>query len=144
MMLVGRSWAPEGSSRKALALAALLLVAGLAHFAVPRTYERIVPRLVGDPAFWVRWSGVAEIVCAGLLLDRRTRRLGALATIGVLVAGFPANVKMALDGGIPGEPFPLGSAVVAWARLPLQIPLVVWAWRVAEGVRNIAGCAVAR
>ncbi len=140
MMLVGKSWAPEGSSRTALGLAAFMFAAGMAHFAFPRAYQRIVPRLVGDPAFWVRWSGVAEIVCAGLLLDRRTRRLGALATIGVLVAVFPANVKMALDGGIPGEPFPMGSAVVAWTRLPIQVPLVVWAWRVANGVRNRRMC----
>ena len=144
MMLMGKPWAPEGSPGKALALAAFMFAAGIAHFAFPRAYQRIVPRLMGDPAFWVRWSGVAEMVCAGLLLDRRTRRFGALATIGVLVTVFPANVKMALDGGIPGEPFPLGSAVVAWARLPLQVPLVVWAWRVAERARNIAGCAAAR
>jgi uncharacterized membrane protein len=108
-----------------------MFVAGVAHFAVPKSYERIVPRVVGDPAFWVRWSGVAEIVCAGLLAVRRTRRAGALATVGVLLAVFPANVRMALDGGIPGRPFPLGSAAAAWARLPLQAPLVMWAWRVA-------------
>ncbi|MCA1679860.1 MAG: hypothetical protein LC777_13370 [Actinobacteria bacterium] len=109
-----------------------MLVAGLAHFAFPRVYERIVPRIVGDPAFWVRSSGVAEIMCAGLLIDRRTRRIGALVTIGVLLAVLPANVKMALDGGVPGAAFPLGSPVVAWIRLPLQLPLIVWAWRVAR------------
>lgn len=119
------------SRRSAIALALFMLVAGLAHFVVPRTYERIVPRIVGDPAFWVRWTGVAEIVVAGLLVDRRTRRVGALATLVLLVAVFPANIKMALDGGIPGQSFPLGSPVVAWARLPLQIPLLIWAWRVA-------------
>ena len=113
-----------------------MLLAGFAHFAFPRAYQRIVPRLVGHPAFWVRWSGVAEIACAGLLIDRRTRRAGALATIGVLLAVFPANVKMALDGGIPGQPFPLGSPVVAWARLPLQVPMVIWAWRVAAAAGN--------
>ncbi|MFP5320103.1 MAG: hypothetical protein ACLGI2_17645 [Acidimicrobiia bacterium] len=114
-----------------MALAAVMLVAGLAHFAFPGPYQRIVPGRMGSPAFWVRWSGVAEIVCAGLLLNRRTRRIGALATTVVLVAVFPANVKMALDGGISGEPFPLGSPTVAWARLPLQVPLVLWARRVA-------------
>lgn len=124
------------SSRAALGLAAFLLAAGSAHFAAPQNYERIVPRLLGDPAFWVRSSGVAEIGCAVLLVNRRTRRLGALATIAVLLAVFPANVKMALEGGIPGQPFPFGSPVVAWARLPLQIPLVVWAWRVAAASRR--------
>ena len=115
-----------------------MLVAGLAHFAFPATYQRIVPRVVGNPAFWVRGSGVAEIMCAGLLVHKRTRRLGALLTIGVLLAVCPANVKMALDGGIPGEAFPLGSPVVAWTRLPLQIPLVMWAWWVARQ-RQIRG-----
>lgn len=116
-----------------------MLVAGLGHFAFARTYQRIVPRLLGDPAFWVRWSGVAEVACAGLLVDRRTRRVGAWATIGVLLAVFPANVKMALDGGIPGQPFPLSSPVAAWARLPLQLPLIIWAWRVGCAGRRHAG-----
>ncbi len=58
--------------------------------------------------------------------------MGAWLSMGLLVVVFPANVKMALDGGIEGYGFPLGSPVVAWLRLPLQIPLVVWAWRVAS------------
>jgi uncharacterized membrane protein len=115
-----------------VALAIFLAGAGVAHFVIPRSYQRIVPGLLGDPAFWVRWSGVAEIACAALVAHPRTRRLGASLAVVLFVAVFPANVKMALDGGIPGQPFPLGSPAVAWARLPLQIPLMVWAWRVAK------------
>jgi len=121
------------SSGTALALAGFLLAAGLAHFAFPQPYQRIVPRLLDDPALWVRLSGVAEIGCAALVAHRRTRRLGAHAAIVLFVVVFPANVQMALDGGIPGKPFPWGSPVVAWLRLPLQVPLVLWAWRVASG-----------
>ena len=110
--------------RSAVSLAALLAVAGAAHFVIPRPYERIVPEVFGDPAFWVRWSGVAEIACAGLVVHPRTRRVGALAAAGLFIAVFPANVKMALDGGVP--------AGLAWARLPLQVPLVLWAYRVAR------------
>ena len=117
------SMAEPRSSASALSLAALLAVAGAAHFVIPRSYARIVPRALGDPAFWVRWSGVAEIVCAGLVAHPRTRRVGAWVAAGLFVAVFPANVKMALDGGGPGG--------LAWARLPLQIPLVLWAYRVA-------------
>ena len=124
------------SSRPALGLAAFLLVAGLAHFVVPRAYERIVPRLLADPAFWVRWSGVAELGCAALVGAPRTRRFGAYLTAAIFVAVFPANVQMALDGGVPGQPFPWGSPVVAWLRLPLQAPLIVWAWRVARAQEN--------
>ncbi|HJV09128.1 MAG TPA: hypothetical protein VJ653_05585 [Acidimicrobiales bacterium] len=110
--------------RIALPLAGFLLVAGAAHFVIPRSYERIVPRLFADPAFWVRWSGVAELACAALVAYPRTRRLGAGAAAGVFVVVFPANVQMALDGGVPYG--------LAWARLPLQVPLVWWALRVAR------------
>lgn len=112
------------SPASALSLAALLAVAGAAHFVVPGPYERTVPEFFGDPAFWVRWSGVAELASAGLVAHPRTRRAGALAAAGVFVAVFPANVQMALDGGLPGG--------LAWARLPLQVPLVWWALRVAS------------
>jgi uncharacterized membrane protein len=118
-------------SHRPLALAGFLLVAGLAHFVVPRSYQRIVPRVFGDPAFWVRWSGVAEIGCAALVAYPRSRRVGGWMALVLFVAVFPANVQMALDGGIAGAGFPLGSSAVAWARLPLQVPLVVWARRVA-------------
>ena len=107
----------------AVSLAAVLAVAGAAHFVIPRAYERIVPQALGDPAFWVRWSGMAEIACAGLVAHPRTRRVGALVAAGVFIVVFPANVKMALDGGVP--------AGLAWVRLPLQVPLVWWALRVA-------------
>ena len=109
--------------RRALSLAALLLASGAVHFVVPRPYERIVPGVFDDPAFWVRWSGVAEIACAGLVAHPRTRRLGAWAAVGLFVIVFPANVKMAVDGGVPYG--------LAWARLPLQVPLIWWALRVA-------------
>ncbi len=119
------------SPATALSLAGFLLIAGLAHFVVPRSYQRIVPRLLADPAFWVRWSGVAEIGCAALVAYPATRRLGGWVALALFVGVFPANVQMALDGGIAGAGFPFGSPVVAWARLPFQIPLIVWARRVA-------------
>lgn len=120
------------SGRSAVPLAAFLLVAGVAHFVIPRSYQRIVPRLLGDPAFWVRWSGVAEIACAALVALPRTRRPAAYAALALFVVVFPANVQMAVDGGLAGSSSPLGSAAVAWARLPLQVPLIWWAWRVAR------------
>ena len=116
----------------ALALAVLMLGAGLSHFVFPGPYQKIVPRVLGHAAFWVRWSGIAEVACSGLLVVRRTRRVGALATAVLLLALFPANVKMALDGGLPGHRFPLSSPLAAWARLPLQVPLVVCALRIAQ------------
>jgi uncharacterized membrane protein len=116
-------------SRLSLAgLTALIGGSGVLHFVVPRSYQRIVPAPLAE---WrggvVALSGVAEIICALLLLTPRTRRLGAWATVALLVAVFPANVQMALDGGYPDAPLPANSAVGAWLRLPLQVPLVWWA-----------------
>ena len=106
-----------------------MLVAGAAHFVVPSAYDRLIPRFLGPPRPWIYGSGLAQIVGGALLAARRTRRAGALWTAAVLVLIFPGNVKMALDGGIPGASGPLTGPVAAWARLPLQVPLVWWAWR---------------
>ncbi len=109
-------------------LAALVGGSGVLHLAVPRPYRRIVPAPL---ASWrnqlVAVSGVAEIGCALALLVPRTRRVGADATALLLVAVFPANVQMALDGGVAGAGFPASSAMLAWLRLPLQVPLIWWA-----------------
>ena len=108
-----------------------MTTAGVLHFVIPSSYQRMVPRAVGSPRALVLVSGVAEIGVGVLLVSPRTRAAGGWITAALLVALFPANVQMALDGGVPGQGFPLGSPVVAWARLPLQVPLVVWAWRIA-------------
>ena len=114
-------------------LAALVAGSGLAHFAAPELYERIVPRPLGHARFLVQASGVAEVAGGLLLALPRTRRLGGWVVAAVLVAVFPANVQMALDGGLAGSRSVLGSAAVAWLRLPLQVPLVWWAAREGAG-----------
>ena len=111
-----------------LALAALMVAAGLLHFVIPRSYQRIVPRFLGHAALLVAASGIVEMLSGGLIAVPRTRRAGAALAFAVLVLVWPANVQMALDGGLPDRV----STTVAWIRVPLQIPLLVWAWRVAR------------
>ena len=106
--------------------------AGALHFVVPRSYQRIVPRFLGHAPLLVAVTGVIEIGAGVLLAVPATRRLGAWLSVALLVVVWPANVQMALDGGIPGAGFPTGSPVVAWLRVPLQAPLVVWALRQAR------------
>ena len=119
--------APRRISR--LALATLLLGTGALHFLGTSSYEAIVPPALGrgHARALVLGSGAAEIAAGALLAFHRTRRLGAGLAAGLFVVVFPANVQMAVDGGIAGAGFPLGSPVVAWLRLPLQAPLVWWA-----------------
>jgi uncharacterized membrane protein len=110
--------------------------AGTTHFLAPAPYERIVPRWAGDTRRVVVVSGAAEIACGALLSSRRTGRLGACLTAALLVAVFPANVQMALDAGTERQAVPdmpvRRFRMVAVARLPLQLPLIGWAVRVAR------------
>ena len=110
-------------------LAALLAGSGLLHLIFPAPYRRIVP---GSLAFGrtheiVLITGLLELACAVAILGRRTRRAGALATMALFVAVFPANLKMAVEAGLPERGWPRVAVLAAWLRLPLQVPLILWA-----------------
>lgn len=117
----------SAAATSAHALAGLLAVAGLTHMAYPKPYDRIVPRVLPGPArWWTYGSGVAELAVAAAVAHPRTRRTAATAAAGLFVAVFPANVKMARDWRDHGAT----ARRVAYARLPLQAPLVAWALQV--------------
>jgi uncharacterized membrane protein len=98
------------------------------HFARPRVFDSIVPRsLPGGQRTWTYASGVAELLVAAAITHPGTRRRGALAAAGLFAAVFPANVKMAWDW----RRRPAAYQAVAYARLPMQAPLIWWALRVA-------------
>ncbi|KOU55902.1 membrane protein [Streptomyces sp. MMG1533] len=110
-------------------LAGLLAAAGVAHFATPRSFDATIPRsLPGTPRTWTYASGAAELALAAGIAAPRTRRAAALATAAFFVGVFPANVKMAVDWR--HRPAPLKAAAIG--RLPLQVPLVLWARSVAQ------------
>ncbi|MET9627321.1 hypothetical protein ABZX92_07640 [Lentzea sp. NPDC006480] len=116
-------------ARSAMALAALLGLAGVTHFTRPKNYDAIVPRsLPGTPRQWTYVSGVAELALATAVAVPRTRKLGGVLAAAFFVAVFPANVKMALDFRTKSPK----ARALAYGRLPLQIPLVAWAWKVAK------------
>jgi uncharacterized membrane protein len=69
-------------------------------------------------------SGVVELLCALGLLQRWP--WAPMLTVLTLLAVWPANIWYAFDQ--------LGSdntalVIAAWVRLPLQIPLLWWAWK---------------
>jgi uncharacterized membrane protein len=115
--------------RDAAGLAALLGGMGVLHFVAPKPFDAIVPRsLPGSPRTWTYLSGVAELAVAAAVAHPRTRRAGGLAAAALFIAVFPANVKMAADWR-HGSPV---QRAIAFGRLPLQAPLIAWAWRVAR------------
>ena len=105
-------------------LAVVLGGAGLLHLAWPEAFDGLIPSFLPNPRAWTYASGVAELACAAALVVPRTRRRGGLASAALFVAVFPGNLWMAIE---PGE-VPRWIALV---RLPLQIPLVLWALQVA-------------
>jgi uncharacterized membrane protein len=115
--------------KQALGLAGLLATSGVLHFAAPEPFDTIVPRtLPGSPRTWTYLSGVAELAVAAAVAHPRTRRLGGLAAAALFVAVFPANVKMAVDWRHASP----ARRAIAYGRLPLQLPLIAWARRVAR------------
>ena len=114
-------------------LCGLLAGVGTLHLVHPEPFADLVPERLGDPRVWIYASGVAELAGAALVASPRTRRFGGWWTAVLLAAVFPGNVKAALDGGMSGAPWPLDSPAAAWARLPFQVPLVLWALRHARG-----------
>jgi uncharacterized membrane protein len=115
------------SPAPAYRLAALLLGSGVAHFAMPKPYDTIVPlELPGSQRFYTYASGVAEFASGALLLSPRTRRIGALAAIAVFVGVFPANINLVRLW----REKPLAMRLGAIARLPLQIPMITAALKV--------------
>jgi len=124
--------APPAGERLARGMALGLVAIGVLHFVVPSAFERIVPRVLGHARGLVLLSGVAEIASGVLIAVPRTRRTGALLAAATIVAVYPANWQMALDAGFPPrDAFSWG----AWLRLPLQVPMVWLALKVAQRAR---------
>ena len=110
-------------------LAAFFALSGTLHFAIPRSYEAIVPR--GIPAKEaVAISGVAEIAGGLMVLHPASRRLGRWWLLALLLAVFPANVHMAVNpeqvDGLDLDRLPRWAL---WVRLPLQPLAMLWVWR---------------
>jgi uncharacterized membrane protein len=119
---------------------------GLLHLVRPGVYTPIVPDLLPAHRLLVIVSGVAELACAVGLVWRRTRRLAGWASIALLVAIFPANVTMAVHAGRSWWEHDGGGWYFAGtvARLPLQLPLIWWAWRLTVEASAPGGSGSAR
>ena len=107
-------------------LGALLGGSGVLHLVRPRTYEWLVPPELGSARSWVTATGVAELGTAALLAAPATRRAGGWAAAGLLTSFMPAHLHTFRV--IPKKPLPMAVALI---RLPLQVPLVLAALRVA-------------
>ncbi|SCX04844.1 DoxX family protein [Candidatus Aquiluna sp. UB-MaderosW2red] len=97
---------------------------GILHLLNPNAFLGLLPSWAPEPLLLVYASGVAELLAAlGLILRLKW---APIFTALVLSAVWPANLWFAIDTTASGD---LLATIIAWARLPLQIPLIIWALR---------------
>jgi len=106
------------------------VVAGINHFRSPLSYVAIMPPYIPWPLVMIYISGVAEILGGiGVLVPDgfvfpRTRAFAAWGLVLMLIAVLPVHINMCLHP----EQFPGVPLWAIWLRLPLQLPLILWAW----------------
>ena len=106
------------------------LAAGDNHLIHPLTYLAVMPLYIPAPAAMIAISGAAEIFGGvGLLIPNgfvffRTRAAAAWGIVALLIAVSPVHINMCLHP----EQFPAVPVWAIWLRLPLQLPLIGWAW----------------
>ena len=110
---------------------AVLGAMGVLHFAQPRPFDGLVPpELPGSARMWTYGSGVVELAVAGLLAAPGTRALGGAAAPALFIGVFPGNLHMVRAWrNKPVWPY----QVLAWGRLPLQVPMIIAADRIRRG-----------
>lgn len=105
--------------------AALYIGAGANHFRIPKFYSRMIPPYWGYPNFFNLFSGALEIIFGTMVLYQPLRSIGAIGVIALLVLFLTVHVYMLQAREEKFSTIPLWGL---WLRLPLQIPLIYWAY----------------
>lgn len=94
------------------------------HFVNPGFFDEIVPPWAPGSARAATYaSGVAEILVGLGIMFARTRRVALWSAAALFVAVYPANLYMAWEW----RDRELSERLIAYGRLPLQIPMIWWA-----------------
>ena len=104
-------------------LGVFMFLAGITRFANPVFFDDIVPPwLPPSERFWTYISGLAEIAIGVAVLMPKYRKIGALASVALFIAVYPANIFMVWDWRDRSA----AEQVVSWVRLPFQF-VFIWA-----------------
>ena len=125
--------APRVSISIAL-IALLFATSGVLHLVKPQPFVSIMPPWLPGALALVMISGVCEIAGAAGILVPFTRVAAGWGLIALLFAVFPANVQMLLNAR-SAHVSALWMAGL-WARLPLQVLLIIWVYR--SAIRRLA------
>ena len=123
--LTARTWTTRRRAR--FALAAGMVVAGVAHLFAPTPFVQHLPPWVPERILIVYASGLVEIgLGLGLAFGGQFVPLAGVALALYLVAVFPGNLYVAVAGvDVDGQP----GGIYPWFRLLLQpvfVMLAIW------------------
>ena len=107
-----------------LVMAAFYVFAGVNHFRDPAFYLSLMPPYLPWHGAAVLWSGVAEILLGVGVLVPAIRKVSCWGIIALLIAFLPVHVYMLANA----ELFPEAPVAALWARFPIQVLFVLWAW----------------
>ena len=97
------------------------VASGAVHLLRPQVYEPLMPAWVPAHREVILASGVAELACAAGMALPATRRVAGWASVALLLGIWPGNLQMALDSNRSSS---AAFKVVAWGRMPLQVPMI--------------------
>ena len=109
-----------------LVMSFLYVFIGAKHFTEPQYFVNITPPQVQHKLFAVYFTGVLEILGGLLILNKKTRMIGAYTLIFLLIVVFPANIYLYLSE-IPQQLLGI-SKTQALTRMPFQAPLILLAY----------------
>lgn len=120
----------KSSEAGRIALGFFFIAAGTMHFVKPDFYAAIIPSSLPAPAALVALSGVAEIAGGLGLMIPRVRQAAGVGLVLLLMAVFPANLEMLRQARFGNGPEWVEALL--WLRLPLQLVLIWWVWRLSR------------
>ncbi|MDR6569489.1 Uncharacterized membrane protein [Chitinophaga ginsengisegetis] len=110
-----------------ISAAVMFLMIGVTHLLKPRKLTYMIEGMIPYPLFMVLFTGALEILLGAGLLFPATQYYAGWGLIILLVAMFPANIRVAVlnlpaPGGLPSKPWYI------WSRLLFQPVYILWIW----------------
>ena len=109
-------------------LCSFYIVAGFNHFIHPNTYLDLIPTYLPQHQLLNNICGVCEIIAGVLMIIPSTRKPAAYLIILMLIAFIPAHIYHIQMQGCVSK-YLCVAEWIAWARLPFQFILMLWAWK---------------
>ncbi|MDP6906009.1 MAG: hypothetical protein QF440_01155 [Candidatus Thalassarchaeaceae archaeon] len=100
---------------------------GIQHFVDPTWFEPIVPRILGNPTFWVILSGIPEVGLGIAVIIPQSRKWAALCIAFMLVALYWANANMWINGiELDGNSFGTTAHIIRAFAQVVMISIALW------------------